>query len=100
MGAVMEYDFEWDPNKARLNRQKHAVTFEQATAVFRDPRAISIYDKEHSATEDRGMTLGLSLTGVVLVVHHTFEELNEQMVRIRIFSSREATRREKLQYAG
>ena len=34
----MEYDFEWDPNKARLNRRKHGVAFEQAATVFRDAR--------------------------------------------------------------
>jgi uncharacterized DUF497 family protein len=27
----MQYDFSWDPNKARENRIKHGVSFEQAT---------------------------------------------------------------------
>lgn len=94
----MDYDFEWDPNKARLNRRKHGVAFEQAATVFRDPRAVSIFDDAHSEREDRWVTLGLSAGGELLVVHHTFTELNAQAVRIRIFSSRKATKNETSQY--
>jgi uncharacterized DUF497 family protein len=32
----MNYNFEWDFNKAKLNLKKHNVSFEQATYVFRD----------------------------------------------------------------
>ncbi len=49
-----QYNFEWDPAKARSNAEKHGVTFEQAAAVFRDPAAVTIYDDEESnANEDR-----------------------------------------------
>jgi hypothetical protein len=92
------YDFEWDPNKARLNRQKHGVGFDQATTVFRDPRAVSVFDDTHSKTEDRWITLGVSAAGGLLVVHHTFEEMNANTIRIRIFSSRKATKNEISQY--
>jgi hypothetical protein len=43
-----------EPNKARLNRRKHGVTFEQAATVFRDARAVSVFDDTHSSI--RGMT--------------------------------------------
>ena len=94
----MEYNFEWDPDKARLNRQKHGVGFDQAVTVFRDPRAFSVFDDAHSRTEDRWITLGVSAGGGLLVVHHTFEEMNERTVRVRIFSSRKATKNEANQY--
>ena len=29
--------FEWDENKAKINIQKHGVTFEEAAEVFFDP---------------------------------------------------------------
>jgi uncharacterized DUF497 family protein len=29
--------FEWDPIKARTNRRKHGITFEEAVNVFDDP---------------------------------------------------------------
>ncbi|HLB31908.1 MAG TPA: BrnT family toxin [Gammaproteobacteria bacterium] len=54
----MEYDFEWDANKARTNFRKHRISFIQATSVFKDPLAVSIIDDEHSETEERWITLG------------------------------------------
>ena len=43
----MLYNFEWDPEKAKINKNKHKVNFEHAATIFKDPRAISIYDSEH-----------------------------------------------------
>lgn len=96
----MNYDFEWDTNKARLNLRKHGVSFEQAATVFRDPRAVSVFDAAHNRTEDRWITLGISASGGLLVVHHTFEEVNRMTVRIRIISSRHPTKNEVEQYGG
>jgi len=44
----MHYNFEWDIHKAHTNLAKHKISFEAATSVFRDERAISICDEEHS----------------------------------------------------
>ena len=95
----MQYDLEWDPDKAKRNRKRHGISFEQAATVFRDPRALSLFDDKHSETEDRWITFGVSATGGMLVVHHTFEEISDERIRIRIFSSRKGTRREIRQYS-
>jgi uncharacterized DUF497 family protein len=52
----MEYHFDWDPNKARTNIQKHGVSFERAATVFKDQFAVSVFDDEHSDGEERWMT--------------------------------------------
>lgn len=96
---TMQYEFDWDLNKARANRTKHGVAFEEGATVFRDPRALSIYDDEHSAAEDRWITLGISTSGIPLVVHHTFEAIDDATVRIRIFSCRRPTKNELSHYA-
>ena len=96
----MDYNFEWDPNKAQSNRSKHDVSFEEAATIFRDPMAFSLYDREHSEPEDRWITLGISASGRLLVVCHTFREQGEHSITIRIFSSRKATRREADQYGA
>lgn len=70
----MQHNFEWDPKKAKTNRTKHKVRFELATTIFKDPRAISIYDDEHSGDEDRWITLGITSNGHLLVVNQTFEQ--------------------------
>lgn len=94
----MEYNFEWDPEKAKENWQKHGIRFEQAATVFRDPRAMTIYDNEHSLAEERWITMGISVSSILLVVHHTFREETMNSVTIRLISSRKATRKERQQY--
>ncbi len=94
----MEYNFEWNPAKARENVRKHKVSFERAAQVFRDPDILSIEDEEHSEQEDRWVSMGRDSNGVVLVVVHTFREIDPENVAIRIISARKATRREAKQY--
>ena len=46
-------EFEWDPQKAAKNLQKHKVTFNEAATVFDDPLSVTVTDPDHSAEEDR-----------------------------------------------
>ena len=94
----MQYDFEWDPKKAKSNRKNHRVTFEEAATVFHDPQMLTIYDGKHSSNEDRWTTLGTSVEGRVLVVNHTFPDRMSDHISVRIISSRTATSRERRQY--
>ena len=96
----MDYNFEWDPQKARANRRKHRVSFEEATTVFLDPRALTVYDEEHGDAENRWITMGLSSVGRLLVVCHTFREESASSVTIRIFSCRKATKNESKHYGA
>lgn len=54
----MPLEFEWDSRKAKRNRQKHGVSFEEASAVFSDPLSVTIDDPIHSDDEDRFIILG------------------------------------------
>ena len=94
----MHYEFDWDPVKERKNIRRHHISFRQAATIFRDPNQLSIYDEEHSADEDRWITMGLDSTGVLRVVVHTFEQVEEDSCRIRIISARNATSAEERQY--
>jgi uncharacterized DUF497 family protein len=96
----LNYYFQWDPKKARNNNRKHGVSFERAASIFRDPRALSIFDDEHSIEEDRWITLGLDASGILLVVCHTFEQETKDSCRVRIFSARKAAKSEMNQYGG
>ena len=95
----MQYNFEWDPVKAKENLRKHKIAFERAAQVFLDPHMVSIDDEEHSDKEDRWITLGRDKTAVVLVVIHTFREIDSENSSIRLISARKATRREEKQYS-
>ena len=94
----MEYNFEWDINKARTNFRKHRISFTRVTSVFLDPLAVSIIDYEHGDTEERWLTLGQADNGQLLVVVHTFQETSDSTVKIRIISARKASQSEQRQY--
>ena len=98
----MQYNFEWDSGKAYRNFKKHDVTFEQATEVFEDPMALTVYDNEESSeSEDRWITLGQAKGRYYLVVVHTYcQLLNDNTVTIRLISARLANKHEIKQYEG
>ena len=85
--------FEWDPQKAESNIEKHGVSFEEASTVFRDPLSLSIDDPLHSTGEVRMVQIGSSHKNRLLVVVHTEREDN-----IRIISARKATKEERNNY--
>lgn len=63
-----DLEFEWDPVKANLNYQKHAVRFEEAATVFDDPYARTIDDPDHGAEENREIIIGHSRRNRLLFV--------------------------------
>ncbi|MBM4278703.1 MAG: BrnT family toxin, partial [Deltaproteobacteria bacterium] len=52
-------------------RKKHGVTFQEAATIFGDPLAITFDDPDHSLSENRYITFGLSLQKRLIVVSHT-----------------------------
>ena len=89
----MKVTVEWDPVKARTNRRKHGVTFEEAATVFTDPLSSTILDPLHSETEERFVIIGQSLRRRLLVVVHT-----DRGNTIRIISARVANAHERRTY--
>jgi uncharacterized DUF497 family protein len=85
--------FEWNEKKADDNLRKHRVSFDEAKTVFNDPFSVTIYDPDHSSDEERYVDIGLSSKGRLIVVSYS-----ERGERIRIISSREATRKEQREY--
>ena len=90
----MNYNFEWDKTKAKSNLQKHKISFETASSIFRDKKAISISDEEHSEDEERWLTIGMDEVTRTLVVIHTFLTIDRDNCTIRIISARKATKNE------
>ena len=82
--------FEWDPDKAQLNRRKHKVSFEEAVTVFYDPLSATFEDANHSVEEQRLITIGFSSEDRLLVVSHT-----ERGEVLRIISARRAIAHER-----
>ena len=83
--------FEWDPNKATINFNKHGVDFADAVTIFYDSNAVTINDHDHD--EERFVTIGMDAYGRILVVVYTWRD-----DVIRIISARKATKNEQKQY--
>jgi uncharacterized DUF497 family protein len=94
----LRYIFSWDPRKAKANLHDHRISFEHAATIFRDPQALSIFDDAHSDEEDRWITIGFDQNGRLLVVVHTFHQIDTALCRIRLISARRATTNEIRQY--
>ena len=87
------FTFEWDEAKARSNRRKHRVSFEEAATVFIDPLA-QVFDEDGASGEQRYLIVGRSLARRELLVVHV-----ERGDRIRLISARLATPRERAKLA-
>ena len=83
--------FEWEPDKNRLNRHKHGVSFADTFAVFEDANALTAVEYERG--EERYVTVGMDCFGRILVVVYTWRG-----ERVRIISARKATKSEMRQY--
>ena len=97
---MVRYNFEWDPEKAKGNLAKHEVGFESAATVLLDPNALSVFDEDHSGEEERWITMGFDRSGALLVVHHTFQNVDQSTCSVRVISARKATKTEARQYEG
>jgi uncharacterized DUF497 family protein len=63
----------------------------EAATVFADPLALTYHDPDHSLSEERFITVGMSRNGRVLIVAHSDRGEN-----IRIISARKTTLHENI----
>jgi len=91
----MELVFEWDARKARINLEKHKISFEEACTIFHDPLLVTFSDEPHSQTEDRFISIGMSERERVLLVVHTEPDEKDNRIIVRIISCRKATLSER-----
>ena len=93
--------FSWDNAKNRRNQRKHGVSFEIAQMVFADPLHVSRQDRFEDG-EERWQTIGLAGGLALLLVAHTWHEVDDATGRdtetIRIISARRATKLERKVY--
>ncbi|HEY6230535.1 MAG TPA: BrnT family toxin [Pyrinomonadaceae bacterium] len=90
----MSYQFEWNDDKAKANRIKHGVSFDEASTVFDDPLARIFDDAVHSLNERREIIIGQSMNERLLLVSFTARPGEI----IRIISARALTKKERKDY--
>lgn len=89
---MTEQEFEWDPNKAATNAQKHGITFDDAKGVFADPHVLRVNVTRAEHSEQRMMAIGHIGLRMASVIY------TERAGAIRIISARRARRHEREQY--
>jgi uncharacterized DUF497 family protein len=89
--------FDWDSRKAKSNRLKHGVSFEEAATAFLDTAGLDGEDIEHSETEGRRLRLAKSSLGRILVIAYTVRRKDDEEIT-RIISARRASRKERKRY--
>ena len=94
----VNYEFDWDENKASINLEKHKVSFEEGKTIFKDPFLITYPDEHHSEYEDRLISIGTSIHERLLLVVHLEKLETPNRILIRIISCRKATSNERKQY--
>jgi uncharacterized DUF497 family protein len=88
ISVLREYvRFSWDAKKARENRRKHGITFDEAATCFEDPKGVYLRNDAPSY-EDRLILIGASAKRRVLFVVHA--EVGRDA--IRIVSARKASK--------
>jgi uncharacterized DUF497 family protein len=86
--------FDWDPRKNTANRNKHSLSFEEASHLFAPGvEYLEIFDVAHSDSEDRFICIGPIRRGIVVVV---MTEIEDDV--LRLISARFATPREARAY--
>jgi uncharacterized protein len=87
----MEYEFDWDEDKARENLRKHDVTFEEAVQAFGDPNSVILEDARRYG-EQRFKLVGASTHHLLAVIFTDRDDCT------RVISARDANRNERKDY--
>ncbi len=87
-------DIEFDPAKNKSNIRKHGISLADVEAVFYDPQAVTIEDRDHK--EQRFVTIGIDGFGRLVVVCYSYRS----ETTIRLISARKAEPRERKAYEG
>ena len=92
-------EFQWDSAKNQANIEKHGLSFEEASELFKLPEDLILeeYDFEHSIDEDRIISIGPIFRGVIIVVSvERYDGNTIRLISARFASSVELKRYEEL----
>jgi uncharacterized DUF497 family protein len=92
-GTILRVNYEWDNDKAAVNRRKHGVDFVDAVAALEDENRLEEVDVRFVYDEERIQGIGLARDNVLFVVVTLPGEDT-----CRIISARKATKHEQDRY--
>jgi uncharacterized DUF497 family protein len=90
--GIIVMEFEWDPQKAVANFEKHGVSFDEASLAFFDANAVEFFDELNSYDEIRFQLIGISEIRLLFVGYTVRDD------RIRIITARKANAKQTKYY--
>jgi uncharacterized DUF497 family protein len=73
--------FKWNPDKNKINIEKHGISFDEAIEAWKDPFNFVFYDESHSSEdEERWFLFGKIKNGRIIRV--VYKESPENVFRI------------------
>ena len=84
--------FEWNEHKNKLNFQKHGISFEEASEIFKGA-VFTLEDSRKDYGEKRDVSIGAVENVIIVVVVHT-----KRKDKVRIISARLANKTERKLY--
>ena len=83
-------NYEWNLNKNKSNLEKHGISFEEASQIFKN-NVLTWTDNRKDYNETREISIGLLDEEIVIVVVHT-----DRNDITRIISARTANKKERI----
>jgi uncharacterized protein len=87
-------EFEWDDAKAKSNKVKHDLSFEDASQVFFDPNHMIEASSRETDNEERFKVVGM-VKGRILTLVFTYRDN-----RVRVISARRSRSQEEGKYGN
>ncbi len=84
--------FEWDENKNKSNIDKHDISFDDAKAIFDDPKHLETEDTRKDYGENRFIIIG-KVRNAILTVVYTIRDTAK-----RLISARRSNKKERESY--
>jgi uncharacterized DUF497 family protein len=73
----------WDSEKAASNLRKHGVSFEEGRTIFADTDEVMLPDPDHSAEEERYISIGRASNGEVMLACYTENDDVIRLINVR-----------------
>lgn len=80
---VVVVTFEWRIDGSAENLTQHGVSFDEATTLYGSPFEVTIPDPDHSAGDNRFLSLGLSRANRLIVMAYAEQEGGNLIVHAR-----------------
>ena len=93
--TVVHGKFEWDADKAEINKRKHGISFEEILPMFDDPLFWEQLDFAHSTTEETRYFGTAKVSGFAVVVSSYVERERTRIISARISTNEEERRYEE-----